>query len=132
MGSFGDRLDDVERDLKALAADVAKVKETLKNFSGTPPTVKGYSGAQLTLNSNLDIVELRKELKAIGELRTSVKSIQEMVDSISRRNGQDMVAVRGEVAGIRSVFEGLQEAITRLQQAVSDIGNVSGPSGNNE
>jgi len=65
MNSFGERMDEMEKTLSRLSTDVAKIKETLKNVTGAPPAIKGYAGAQLTLNDRLDVLELRKELAAM-------------------------------------------------------------------
>jgi len=68
MSSFSERIDMMEADLSQLSKDVAKIKETLKNITGAPPLIKGYAGAQLTLNDKLDVLELRKELGAIKKI----------------------------------------------------------------
>ena len=65
MDPFAVRMLKMEQGLERLSADVAKIKETLKNVSGAPPQIKGYAGAQLTLNDKLDVLELRKELAAV-------------------------------------------------------------------
>jgi len=65
MSSFVERMDEMEEGLSRLSEDVKKIKEMLKNFTGAPPLIKGYAGAQFMLNDKLDVIELRKELAAL-------------------------------------------------------------------
>jgi len=65
MSSFGERMDEMEKSLSRLSEDVKKIKETLKNFSGAPPSIRAFGTAVFELNDSLNVIELRKELKAL-------------------------------------------------------------------
>jgi len=65
METFNERIGRMDKSLSELSADVAKIKETLKNFTGAPPLVNAFAAARFTLNDSLNVLELNKELKAI-------------------------------------------------------------------
>lgn len=123
MDPFSVRMGNMEKGLAALSKDVAKIKDTLKNVSGSPPIIKGYANAEFRLNDRLDVLELRKELRALGD------SIQKAVDSIAgvfaavadavRKNGEDMQALREELEAAKKE---LQETIDGLQEAIDAMG----------